>query len=986
MKRSAAALTFASLLLIPTSGEAAGPAAHLAGVDHGKLVLVDGRAAPRHGALRMGASPTRSRRAATMAARALAPLRTALGPTWIGWDEATGVPRRLLTAGTPAADTVADPWVASDLAKAWLADHIAVLAPGSRADDFVLVSNHVSAQAGGDMRSIGFVQYDHGREVLGGQVSFRFKHDRLVGIGSEALPFVDAPIPTHRIDPKQAERSAEDLIAVSVEGEAITVGAAAGPFVLPILDDSAEPRYVEVLAVDVRVSQPASAWRVYIDSETGDPVAREQTLSFASGNVLYNAPQRSPSFGARADYYADATEMLVDGTPQVTDALGTVAFPNPTAAVLAQLVGPDRQVFNAAGEPASAELFVADGGATVWNAVDDEVIDAQVAAYIHGGIVKSHIRGIDPTFSFLDEQLEITVNLDDECNAFSDGTTINFFLSSGACENTARIADVVYHEFGHAVHHQSIIPGVGSFDGALSEGISDYLSATITNDSGLARGFFYSDMPLRELDPDGFEYRWPEDDGEVHAAGRIIGGALWDLRTLLIAKYGEAEGIRQADRIYYEATRRAVDMPSMHPEALLVDDDDGNLANGTPNGCEINAAFGSHGLFAPGAGAEAVLLSERPEGFRVDLQLALPDFPGCPVGAEATLEYRRRGDEESTTVEMTGDVGGFSAPMPANAIGQVMQYRVHVTYSVGAERTLPDNRADPWYEVFVGPVDELLCTNFGDDAVEWNTEGGFEIGSPSGEGRIDPGADWDGDGVVLGHSLGGDGYYAPFSDDEATSGPISFDPSGYASIRLQYRRWLTVEDGFYDQAALEVDGSEVWANYAGPNEDDATTHHTDREWRFHDVDITDEALDGEVELGFRLVTDAGLHMGGWAVDSLCVVGVNAPDAICGDGVLAESEQCDDANTADGDGCSSTCQTEAPGTGGGGDDDDDDDRDDDGGPGGSQAGEDGLIDRGCACVAGSDNDGPVGAVGLFVLLLVGRRRRGSSRLGWAKQSA
>lgn len=974
MKRSAAAaaLTLATILLIPASSQAAGPAAHLVGADHGKLVLVDGRATARHGSLRMGATPTRASRASTTAARALAPLRVALGPTWIGWDEATGVPRRLLTAGTVATDAVADPWIASDLAKAWLADHIAVLAPGSRATDFVLVSNHVATQPGGDMRSIGLAQYDHGREVLGGQVSFRFKHDRLVGIGSEALPFVDAPIPARRIDAADARRNAEDFIAASVEGRSIAVGPAEGPFVLPILETGAAPQYVEVVAVDVRVGGPDSAWRVYLDSATGDPIAREQTLSFASGSVLYQAPRRSPSFDTRASYYADGTEVLVDGAAQVTDGFGSVSFPNETASVLTQLVGPNREVLNAAGEPAVAQLFLGDGGTVVWDAEGDEMVDAQISAYIHAGIVKDHVRLIDPSFSFLDDQLAITVNLDDECNAFSDGTTINFFLSSEACENTGRIADVVYHEFGHAVHHQSLIPGVGSFDGALSEGVSDYLSSTITNDSGLARGFFYSEMPLREIDPEGFEYHWPEDDGEVHDAGRIIAGALWDLRKLLIAKYGPVEGVRKSDHIYYEATRRAVDMPSMHPEALLVDDDDGDLSNGTPNGCEINEAFGSHGLFAPGEGAEAVLLAEAPEGFRVDLQLALPDFPGCPVGADATLEYRRRGEEESTTVEMTSSVGGFSAPMPTNAVGQVLQYRVHVTYSVGAQRSLPDNRADPWYEVYVGPVDELFCTSFGDDAVAWDTSGGFRIGPPAGEGRIDPSADWDGDGVVLGHSLGGDGYYNPFSDDHATSDVIGFDPSGYSSIRLQYRRWLTVEDGFFDQAALEVDGTEVWANYAGPDEDDASTHHTDREWRFHDVDITDEAVDGEVELGFSLVTDAGLEMGGWVVDSLCVVGVVAPEAICGDGLLAPSEQCDDANSADGDGCSSTCQTEEPGSGSGGGGDDGDGG---GGPGGSATGEDGLLDRGCVCAAGSDNDRPVGALGLFALLLVVRRRRG-----------
>ena len=45
----------------------------------------------------------------------------------------------------------------------------------------------------------------------------------------------------------------------------------------------------------------------------------------------------------------------------------------------------------------------------------------------------------------------VRVNIDDECNAFSDGTSINFFRESDMCSNTGTIADVVYHEFGHSL-------------------------------------------------------------------------------------------------------------------------------------------------------------------------------------------------------------------------------------------------------------------------------------------------------------------------------------------------------------------------------------------------------------------------------------------------------------------------------------------------------------------------------------------------------
>ena len=45
----------------------------------------------------------------------------------------------------------------------------------------------------------------------------------------------------------------------------------------------------------------------------------------------------------------------------------------------------------------------------------------------------------------------------------------------------------------------------------------------------MGRGFFYTDEPLRDLDPEGVEAVWPGDRGEPHVTGMIFGGAMWDL-------------------------------------------------------------------------------------------------------------------------------------------------------------------------------------------------------------------------------------------------------------------------------------------------------------------------------------------------------------------------------------------------------------------------------------------------------------------------
>lgn len=870
-------------------------------------------------------------------ARALARLEAEADSVWVAWDPDTKVPNRIITAGIETPGVMASAAQAERMAWDLLAKHLDLLAPGASPSAFVAVSNERS----GGIRTVGFEQLHHGVPVVGGQISFRFKADRLVAIGSEALPDVFVPPRSTTVEAEVARAAAEAWIADELPGSIVAVERPRGPMVLPLLD-AAGVRYAEVMVVEVDVRAPASRWRVYVDVQTGKPVAREQTLHFASATIAYNVPERGP-LGAREDRAAPLATILDGGDPLVTNAFGQVSFASAPTTLGPTLVGPLVAVRNDVGEDAVGAFEAFDGSTVVWDARTDELVDAQLSAFVHTSLAKAYVRAIDPGLAWLDGQIDVTVNIEDECNAFSDGDSINFYQASNNCENTGRIADVVYHEFGHSVHHQSLIPGAGLFNTGLSEGTSDYLSATITNDSGVARGFFFDDQPLREIDPEGFEYRWPEDRGEVHDEGRIISGALWDLRKLLIAKLGTGSGVTHADRIWYEATRRAVDIPSMYVEALIVDDDDGDLSNGTPNGCEINAAFGAHGLFAVGEGGqEQVLPIEEltPRGYPVRLLLSIPVFPGCPLSASPELEWRVRGEQSSTIVPMVPAAGGYEGFVTGVPAGEVVQYRVLVNYDTGTERSLPDNFVDPWYEYFVGEVIPLYCTGFADGAAGWSLGPGWQAGPLGGASASDPSTARDADGVVLGLELEGEGNYAPFSDTDATS-PI-VDTAGHTNVRLQYWRWLTVEDGFFDRAAIDVDGTTVWENHTSDVEELATFHHVDKEWRFQDVDIGEEAADGQVELTFGLQSDAGLHFGGWTLDQLCVVAFSASGQ-CGNGLLEAGEQCDDGNDIIGDGCTPECTSE------------DVDPDPTGGPGGS--GGSGDTDGGTGDTGGFDTDGP-----------------------------
>src|SRR5262249_8495038 len=135
-------------------------------------------------------------------------------------------------------------------------------------------------------------------------------------------------------------------------------------------------------------------------------------------------------------------------------------------------------------------------------------------------------------------------------------------------------------------------------------------------------------------------------------------------------------------------------------------------------------------------------------------------------------------------------------------------------------------------------------------------------------------------------------------------------------VRLQYFRWLGVEDGFYDKARILANDTPVWSNHASATDPMAAEiNHVDKEWRFQDVDLSAQTATGKLKLRFDLSSDQGLNLGGWTIDDVCVVAISGAAVTCGNGVVDDGETCDDGNRIDGDGCSANCLDEASKGGG-----------------------------------------------------------------------
>ena len=119
----------------------------------------------------------------------------------------------------------------------------------------------------------------------------------------------------------------------------------------------------------------------------------------------------------------------------------------------------------------------------------------------------------------------------------------------------AEDAEVILHEYGHAIHFSQNFAFASEEAGAISEGFGDYWAVTVTQvisptpDPACVADWdstsYTSRVPhcLRRVDSD---LHYPQDlRGEVHADGRIWSHALWDIRNAI--------GNVQADTVILEA-------------------------------------------------------------------------------------------------------------------------------------------------------------------------------------------------------------------------------------------------------------------------------------------------------------------------------------------------------------------------------------------------------------------------------------------------
>lgn len=292
------------------------------------------------------------------------------------------------------------------------------------------------------------------------------------------------------------------------------------------------------------------------------------------------------------------------------------------AQITATLQGPFAQIQNQAG----AGLQVAKTGGTAdpldlnFGAASETDLAQTTAFYWTDFAHELAQPALGPTAL---ANLPVRTSINATCNAFWDGSSLNFFHAGGGCPNTA-YSDVVLHEFGHGVDAAN----GGIVDLGYSEGFGDSLAVLGTRQPCVGRDFFGPGTCLR---PATDVVLWPPPaNDDPHDVGRRYAGFVWELVKQLKQANADDEAFQLATRLVLGA---AAANPANIPDAVrlsfVVDAPDGNPAHGSPHFKELAAAADSRKIPRPADPVAA--------GGAVSASAAFPFTPAKMVNANSVI-------------------------------------------------------------------------------------------------------------------------------------------------------------------------------------------------------------------------------------------------------------------------------------------------------------------------------------------------------------
>lgn len=420
--------------------------------------------------------------------------------------------------------------------------------------------------------------------------------------------------------------------------------------------------------LDPESEHPVSRWRAWVDAHSGELLRFFDTTHYfrqVEGGVFpISNDGEEPGGTEVGGYPMPFAEVAADNGTFVTTRGGTVS--EATGTLSTALTGPFVRINDQCGViDESTEGDVLDLGTS--DGTDCAVPDGASPGNTHSARtgfyelnrVMEMSRGQLPGNPWLGQQLEGVTNDNFSCNA-GYGGSVFFARSDGMCANTGEIPAVWMHEFGHGMDDHDAAPGI-SFPG---EGIADLYSALRENLSCIGRGFRltgnctgYGDPCLecdgvRDIDWEKHQSQTPHDVtwsnscSGVHCLGLVYSEAVWDLaKRDLPFRYGQSPdtALEVTTRLTYLGGGNVTNWftgangsagcsaSTGYMQYLAVDDDNGDLTDGTPHMQALFDAFDRHGIACPTPTVQDSGCADRPT--------AAPVVTAEPIDLGARLQW-----------------------------------------------------------------------------------------------------------------------------------------------------------------------------------------------------------------------------------------------------------------------------------------------------------------------------------------------------------
>ncbi|QSQ15646.1 hypothetical protein [Myxococcus landrumensis] len=320
-------------------------------------------------------------------------------------------------------------------------------------------------QISADLWQISIAQELQGIPVRFGRIAATISHGNLILLGTESWTNVDvSPMPL--VDAERATMLAHERFALMESPAEIWMAPTleVAPVSIPGAGFGQGMGHQLVWTYGFTLQGEHERWKATVDASTGEVLALEDDNRYIDarvrGDVYVFTNTGIPASCAPGSYCGSSQAAYPMPWANVssggfTDGYGVYNWTSGT--VTTSLQGQYIRINDTCTNPAtpsvaSGEINTGTGimspcqptGATTRSS-------AARSAFYELNRIHELARSWLPNNAWLNSAMTANVNINNTCNAFWNGSTVNFYRAGGGCRNTGEIAAVFDHEWGHGM-------------------------------------------------------------------------------------------------------------------------------------------------------------------------------------------------------------------------------------------------------------------------------------------------------------------------------------------------------------------------------------------------------------------------------------------------------------------------------------------------------------------------------------------------------